>query len=267
MILAPHNWHDDVIIWKHFPRNWPFVRGIHRSRWIPGTKASDAELWCCFFICAWINDSVNNREAGDLRRYHAHYDVIVMELLRSMTLVLGLDYAKSYRAAIIKKMHVKIHISLELLFKSLSGIITKNPSEAYITSPWWAESADSDMTNDCLCGFLCHVRTMYPRGHYRKWLSYYTGYISNNTISSGNFYPVLFCRCCCFFKFIISLSPGAIGHWWQLHAQIYRQDIHDLNLNADTSSGSCHDSRLPGDISNLLIFIIHRRFLLLTEIS
>ena len=38
--------HDDVIKWKHLPRNWPFVRGIHRSRWIPHTKASDAELWC-----------------------------------------------------------------------------------------------------------------------------------------------------------------------------------------------------------------------------
>ena len=24
-------WHDDVIKWKHFPRKWPFVRGIHRS--------------------------------------------------------------------------------------------------------------------------------------------------------------------------------------------------------------------------------------------
>ena len=29
-------------------------------------------------ICIWINCSVNNREAGDLRRYRAHYDVIVM---------------------------------------------------------------------------------------------------------------------------------------------------------------------------------------------
>ena len=38
--------HDDFIKWKHFPRYWPFVRGIHRSRWIPHTKASDAELWC-----------------------------------------------------------------------------------------------------------------------------------------------------------------------------------------------------------------------------
>ena len=37
--------HDDVIKWKHFPRYWPFVRGIHRSRWIPRTKTSYAELW------------------------------------------------------------------------------------------------------------------------------------------------------------------------------------------------------------------------------
>ena len=28
-------------------------------------------------ICVWINDWVNNREAGDLRRHRAHYDVIV----------------------------------------------------------------------------------------------------------------------------------------------------------------------------------------------
>ena len=29
-------------------------------------------------ICVWINDWVNNREAGGSRRYRAHYDVIVM---------------------------------------------------------------------------------------------------------------------------------------------------------------------------------------------
>ena len=37
---------NDVIKWKHFPRNWPFVRGLPQSRWIPRTYASDAELWC-----------------------------------------------------------------------------------------------------------------------------------------------------------------------------------------------------------------------------
>ena len=47
-------------------------------RWIPRTKASDAELWWVFFICVWINGWVNNREAGDLRRHHAHYEVTVL---------------------------------------------------------------------------------------------------------------------------------------------------------------------------------------------
>ena len=31
-------------------------------------------------ICVWINGWVNNHEAGDLRRYRAHHDVIVMVL-------------------------------------------------------------------------------------------------------------------------------------------------------------------------------------------
>ena len=31
-------------------------------------------------ICVCINDWVNNREAGDLRRYRGHYDVIVMRI-------------------------------------------------------------------------------------------------------------------------------------------------------------------------------------------
>ena len=43
--VGVRTFHDDVIEWNHFPRYWPFVRGIHRSRWIPHTKASDAELW------------------------------------------------------------------------------------------------------------------------------------------------------------------------------------------------------------------------------
>ena len=45
-------------------------------RWIPRTKASDALLFS--LICVWINGWVNNREAGDLRRYRALYDVTVM---------------------------------------------------------------------------------------------------------------------------------------------------------------------------------------------
>ena len=72
--------HDDVIKWKHFPLYWPFVWGIHRSRWIPRTKASDAELSCFSLICARINYWVNNREARDLRCHRGHYDVNVMHI-------------------------------------------------------------------------------------------------------------------------------------------------------------------------------------------
>ena len=65
--------HDDIIEWKHFPRCWPFVRGIHR-----GHKGQWRGALMFSLICVWINGWVNNREAGDLRRYRAHYDVTVM---------------------------------------------------------------------------------------------------------------------------------------------------------------------------------------------
>ena len=69
--------HDDVIKWNIFRITGHLCREFTGHRWIPSTKASDVELWY-FFICVWINSWVSNREADDLRRYRAHYDVIVM---------------------------------------------------------------------------------------------------------------------------------------------------------------------------------------------
>ena len=70
--------HDDVIYWKHFPRYWPFVRGTHR---LPVNSPHKGQwhgaLMTFSLICASVNGWVNNREAGDLRRHHAHYDVTV----------------------------------------------------------------------------------------------------------------------------------------------------------------------------------------------
>ena len=73
-----HKSHDDVIKWKHFPRDWPFVREIHRSPVNFPHKGQWRGALMFSLIYAWINDWVNNREAGDLRRQHGHYDVIVM---------------------------------------------------------------------------------------------------------------------------------------------------------------------------------------------
>ena len=70
--------HDDVIKWNHFPRNWPFVRGIHRSPVNSPHKGQWRGALVFSLICVWKNDWVNNSEDRDLRRYRAHYDVILM---------------------------------------------------------------------------------------------------------------------------------------------------------------------------------------------
>ena len=63
--------HDDVIKWKHFPRYWPFVRGIHRS---PVTRSFDV------FFDLRLNKRLSKQSQGwsDLRLNRAHCDVIVV---------------------------------------------------------------------------------------------------------------------------------------------------------------------------------------------
>ena len=70
--------HDDVIKWKHFPRYWPFVQGIHLT---PGNSLHRGQWRGSLMFsltCAWTNGWVNNQYAGDLIRHRAHYDVTVM---------------------------------------------------------------------------------------------------------------------------------------------------------------------------------------------
>ena len=76
LVEAPR--HDDVIKWKHFPRHWPFVRGIHRSPLNSPHKGQWRGALMFSLICPWIIGWVNNRETGDFRRHCAHYDVTVM---------------------------------------------------------------------------------------------------------------------------------------------------------------------------------------------
>ena len=53
---------------KHNDR-WP-VNYPHKGQWRGALIFS--------FIFAWTNGCANNRDAGDLRRHRAHYDVVVM---------------------------------------------------------------------------------------------------------------------------------------------------------------------------------------------
>ena len=81
--------HDDVIKWKHFPRYWPFVLGFHLSPINSPQKGQWRRALIFSLICAWINGWVNNREAGDLGRYRAHYDVTVMQLIPRIHILMG----------------------------------------------------------------------------------------------------------------------------------------------------------------------------------
>ena len=74
--------YDDVIKWKHFPRYWPFVRGIHRGPVNSLHKGQWRGALMFSLICVWINGWVSNREAGDVRRHRAHYEVTVMICLK-----------------------------------------------------------------------------------------------------------------------------------------------------------------------------------------
>ena len=69
--------HDNVIKWKHFPHYWPFVRGIHRSPVNSPHKGQWRGALMFTLICARIIGWVNNRKAGDLRRYRPKYDIVM----------------------------------------------------------------------------------------------------------------------------------------------------------------------------------------------
>ena len=86
--------HDDIK-WKHFPRYWPFVRGIHHSSVNSPHKGQWSGALMFSLICAWIRLVI-----WDAIRHRAHYAVIVMmmhicitllERVRTTTSTIGLD--------------------------------------------------------------------------------------------------------------------------------------------------------------------------------
>ena len=98
--------HDDVIKWKHLLSYWPFVWGIHQSPVNSPHKCQLCGALMFSLICTWINSWVNNREAGDLRCYHAHYEVIVIEWCAVYS---GGELADCLSVALTKTKSVLIH--------------------------------------------------------------------------------------------------------------------------------------------------------------
>ena len=70
--------HDYGIKWKYFPRYRPFFNGIHRSPVDSHHRGQWRGALILSLMCAWTNRWASNRDAGDLRRHCAYYDVTVM---------------------------------------------------------------------------------------------------------------------------------------------------------------------------------------------
>ena len=88
--LAPNRRHNPIVIgWSKYRFTWwchqmetfstllaicagnSLVNSLHKGQWRGALMLS--------LICVWIKGWVNNGEAGDLRCYCAHYDIIVMD--------------------------------------------------------------------------------------------------------------------------------------------------------------------------------------------
>ena len=110
--------HDGVIKRKHFLYYWPFVRGMHLSLVNSPHKGQWRRALMFSLICTWINGWVNNREAGDLRCHHTHYDITVMEIWL-------------HDKSAIDGCHATCPTGIEILFPEYSGKIFRRIHISY----------------------------------------------------------------------------------------------------------------------------------------
>ena len=101
-----------------FTGPWSPVNSLHRGQWRGAFMFS--------LICAWINLWINNREAGDLRCHHAHYDVIVMQLVY-------FRFTCAYHV-------VEIQFQVLYIRKDTNKYIFPSHSE-YMCQFWWIQSS------------------------------------------------------------------------------------------------------------------------------
>ena len=121
--------HDDVIKWKHFPRYWPFVRGIHRSpvnfpTQRPVTRSFDVffdlclnkrlskqsrrwrfetlscPLWRhCGGLVSQRTGTCDNRVGRHVLWFVIHYSDVIMSAMASQITSLTIVYSTVYSGA------------------------------------------------------------------------------------------------------------------------------------------------------------------------
>ena len=176
VIVMSWDIHDDVIEWKHFPRYWPFVRGIHRSPVNSPHKGQWRGAMMFSVICAWINSWVNNREAGDLRRHRAHYDVIVMtkkclkyfskEVLNNISLIIYTNFYRCYTFGGQYSLRRILLWTLVALSKDVTGVLCCHLSHNKFLS-WYSNFRYPYVgnINAPICFFYLFYHTIFAKYH------------------------------------------------------------------------------------------------------
>ena len=147
-----NHWYDrdDIIKRKRFPCYWSLVNSPHKGQWRGALMFS--------LICAWMNDWVNNRETGDLRRHRTRYDAKVMKNLCFQPYQLCL-----YITITAHDHHGMLdHRQLDSLLNRLFMLITNETPKVNITVPLCWESIGvrwTLLTTDEECGKCFNVMT------------------------------------------------------------------------------------------------------------
>ena len=177
--------HDDIIKWKHFPRDWSFVKGIHRlfkGRWRGALMFS--------FIYAWTIGWANNWDAGDLRCHRALYYVTVKTKYVSSVYT----YLQCNSTSKFNGVNVVTHHHIHVYINQFCMISINNGSTNYSLFTF----ANMIFVVMELCGFLCK-------------LSYDTS--SKITAISGNF-PVS--------KTLECISPNV---YWGAFSRVNKKNL------------------------------------------
>ena len=139
---------------KHLTRYGSLMRGIHQSPVNSPHKCQWRRALGFSLICARTNGWVNNRDAGDLRRHLAHYDVTVMQSRTSKLILqmpvfhffVPLDARPSAATMLIEKLHMFSSKFLRLLvipycFEEINDVIQNGKRaksrDTSCVSNWW----------------------------------------------------------------------------------------------------------------------------------
>ena len=141
-------WHHQM---EAFSALLAFVCGIHRSPVNFPHKGQWRVTLVFSLICAWTNDWVNNREAGDLRRHHAHYDVTVMAHVSS-TGKLHDSFSSVWPLSLYVHVCISIDISLRLVPQCQ---INNIPALVQIMA--WCLPGDKRLSEPMMASLLTHI--------------------------------------------------------------------------------------------------------------